>query len=90
MHFRSSPEKWSISQCIEHIVLTEKMLFEMNFSELKKTNNPERKEEVKIMDKEILEVMEDRSKKFKADESLIGKGKYNHPLEALTEFKEQR
>lgn len=90
MHFKPSDEQWSVSQCVEHIILTEKMLFEMNKAEMEKPENPERKGEVKFKDEELLEGMKDRSQKFKAGEELIGKGKYNSPEEALTNFNEQR
>lgn len=90
MHFKPSEEQWSVSQCVEHIVLTEKMLFEMNKTEMEKPENPERKGEVKVRDEELLEGMKDRSQKFKAGEDLTGKGKYNSPEEALTDFKKQR
>lgn len=90
MHFKPSEEKWSVSQCMEHIVLTEKMLFEMAKTEMEKPANPERKEEVKTKDEDLIEGMKDRSQKFKAGDELIGKGKYDSPDEALVDFKEQR
>jgi len=52
--------------------------------------NPERKEEVKFKDEELMEGIKDRSQKYKASEELIGEGKHNNPEEALADFKEQK
>src|SRR5690554_2215422 len=46
LHFKSTEDRWSISQCLEHIVLTERALLD-NVTELgKQPTNPERKSEV--------------------------------------------
>ncbi|PRX47347.1 DinB family protein [Salegentibacter salegens] len=90
MHFKPSEDQWSISQCIEHIILTEKMLFEMAKSELEKPKNPERKGEVKFKDEDLIEGIKDRSKKAQATDELTGEGKYNSPQEAMVDFKKQR
>lgn len=90
MHFKPSKEKWSVSQCVEHIVLTEKMLFDMNKSEMKKPQNPERKGEVKVKDENLIKEMKDRSQKFETSDELVGSGKYDSPEEAIAEMKRQR
>ncbi len=89
-NFKPYAEKWSVSQCVEHIVLTEKMMFEMNKAEMEIPENPERKEEVKFKGEELMEGIKDRSQKYKSSEELLGGGKYNKPEEALADFKEQR
>ena len=90
MHFKPSENEWSISQCIEHIILTEKMLFEMAKSELKKAENPELKGEVKFKDEDLIEGIKDRSKKAQATDELTGDGQYNNPETAMAAFNEQR
>jgi uncharacterized damage-inducible protein DinB len=90
MHFKPSENKWSISQCIEHIILTEKMLFEMAKTELKKPENPERKREVKFKDEDLIEGIKDRSTKARATAELTGDGQYNNPETAMAAFNEQR
>lgn len=90
MHFKPSDESWSISQCVEHIILTENMIFGMIQETMEKPANPERREEIKFSDKEIMAMVIDRSEKYKAPEMLIAKGKYDNPELAIQDLKEQR
>lgn len=90
MQYKPSPEKWSISQCLEHIVLTEAMLFKNTKELLAKPANPERKEEVKVADQEIIDGMSSRSTKVKAPKELQPEGKYVSPEVALSDLNGQR
>lgn len=90
MHFKPSEESWSISQCVEHIIITENMIFGMIQETMEKPANPERKEEIKFSDKEIMAMVIDRSEKYKAPEMLIAKGKYDDPATAIHDLKVQR
>ncbi len=90
MHFKPSENEWSISQCLEHIVLTENMLFEMAKAGMEKPENPERKEEVQVKDEQLIEGINDRSHKAQASDELTGEGKYDNPEEGITELQLQR
>ncbi len=90
MHFKPSEDSWSISQCLEHIILTENMIFSMIQETMEKPANPERREEIKFSDEEIMAMVIDRSEKYKAPEMLIAKGKYDNPELAIQDLKEQR
>ena len=90
LHFKSTEESWSISQCLEHIILTENMIFKMVKENMEKPVNPERRKEIKLSDKEIIAMATDRSNKYKAPEILIAKGKYNDSETALNDLKIQR
>jgi len=90
LHFKPSNEAWSISQCLEHIILTENMIFKMVKENMEKPVNPERRQEIKFSDSEIIAMATDRSKKYKAPEILIAKGKYDAPETAMNDLKEQR
>ena len=50
LQFKPAPDKWSISQCLEHIVLSERMIFDMAKTALSKAPQPERKNEVQMTD----------------------------------------
>lgn len=90
MHFKPSEEAWSISQCLEHIIITENMIFEMIKETMEKPENPERREEIKFSDNEIMAMVTDRSEKYKAPEMLIAEGKYNDPETAVKDLEKQR
>lgn len=90
LHYRASEDTWSVSQCAEHIVVTEKMIFDMVKGYMDKPANPEQKSERSLTDEQIMAMVIDRSEKFKAPEALQTDGKYNQADEALAELKNQR
>jgi len=92
LKFQPAPDKWSISQCLEHIVVTEKALLGYAQQTMGQAPNPERKSEVKITDEEVIKGMTDRSFKAKAPEELAPKdaGKYTDAAEALADLTAQR
>lgn len=90
LQYKPSADEWSISQCMEHIIKTEKMLFDMAKEALAKPANPERKEEVKVTDQQLIDGIIDRSQKAEAPEALIGGGAYTDTEAAMTDFQAQR
>ena len=90
LHFKPSEEAWSISQCLEHIILAEDMIFDMLKEQMEKPANPERRSEIQVSDEEIINMATDRSEKFKAPEILVTEGKYDDPEVALQDLETQR
>src|SRR5690606_23104094 len=46
LHFKPSENAWSVNQCLEHIIITEKMIFDMVQETMKKPTNPERRKDL--------------------------------------------
>ncbi len=90
LQFKASPDKWSVSQCLEHIILTEKALLDMAKGVLQKPANPERKGEVKISDDDLINGITDRTAKAKAPEALQPEGIYTDPKTAMKALNAQR
>lgn len=90
LNFKPAEDKWSINQCLEHIVLTERMLFDEARKTMETPASPKRRKDVKFSDEEIIKGISDRSHKAKAPEELIGKGKYSEVDQALSELKNDR
>jgi hypothetical protein len=90
LQFKPAPDKWSVSQCLEHIVLTEKALFDFAQQGMKAPANPERRAEVKVTDEMLINGINDRSQKATASEDLTGKGAYNDPKVALNALQSDR
>jgi hypothetical protein len=86
MHFKASEDSWSISQCLEHIILTENMIFGMIKENMAKPENPERREEIKFTDEAILAMIIDRSEKHQAPEMLVAAGKYDDSQVAIDDL----
>lgn len=90
MQFQASDSTWSISQCVEHIILTENMIFEMLKTNMEQPANPERRKDIVNSDEDIIAMVTNRTEKYKAPEMLQTKGKYNDPKTALKDLKNQR
>jgi Protein of unknown function (DUF664). len=92
LSFQASPDKWSISQCLEHIAATENALLGYAKKTMEQSPNAERRSEVKTTDEGIIQGMTDRSSKAKAPEELAPQeaGKYTDAGVAINDLKEQR
>lgn len=90
--FQPASDRWSISQCLEHIIVTEQALLGYAREALSKEPNPERSDEVKLTDDDLIKGMTDRSFKAKAPDEITPKeaGKYHDPKVALNVLKKQR
>jgi len=90
LNFKPAADRWSISQCLEHIVLTEQMIFDFAKKGMEAPANPERKKDVKMKDEDVIKGVTDRSFKAKAPESIVLKGKYLDANAALTDLQNNR
>ncbi len=90
LQFKPSPTEWSVSQCVEHIILTEKALFNMTKEALEKPANPERRAEVTVTDQQLIDGITDRSYKAEAPAELEGEGIYTDPAAAIRDLQAQR
>lgn len=70
LNFKGGPEKWSVKECLQHIALAENHLWKMADAALKKPASPDKKAEIKLKDKDVLDLLESRNKKVQAPESL--------------------
>lgn len=87
-NFKAAEDRWSIAQCAEHLAAAEPMIRGMIANAIKNTLTPEM---LKTSRQDgMLEVLTDRSKKFKAPEPLIPTNRYGTPAEAMAVFKKER
>ena len=91
LNFKSSPDSWSIGECISHISLTEKMLWDKLELAMKQPANPEKRLELTFSDEDLLKSMEGRSANAAAPECLQpGKDRMQQVADALATFKSVR
>ena len=91
LNFKASPESWSAKECMYHIAASEKLLWSTLEKTMKEPANPEKRAEIKITDEQFVEMMEDRSKKFKTAEPFEPKNTgYSSLMEATEDFKKNR
>ena len=91
LNFKAAPEKWSVKECTYHIAAAEKLLWTMFEGAMKGPANPEKRAEIKVTDEQIVQMVEDRTKKAQAVEPLQPKNTgYKSEQEAIEDFKKNR
>ncbi|MCH6553198.1 MAG: DinB family protein [Acidobacteria bacterium] len=89
-NFKPAEDRWSIAECAEHITLSEVFLRGAVGQAMQAPATPERKEELKGKEDQVLQFVTDRSQKFQAPEPLRPTGRWDS-LEATIEvFKASR
>ncbi len=89
-NFKPAEDRWSVAECAEHITLSEDFLRGAVGQAMQAPAAPERKEELKGKEDQVLQFVTDRSQKFQAPEPLRPTGRWDS-LEATIEvFKASR
>jgi hypothetical protein len=90
LNWKATDSSWSIANCIEHIAISEKNLFDWTMGSLKEPANPARRSEIKQTDEGIIKIITDRSFKAQAPEGFKPSGQFGNGQEALKVFIERR
>lgn len=89
LNFKPDSTRWSIMETLEHIVLTEPMLFSFLTMMMEEPSHPELKNQIKT-DEEIITGILDRSHKTQAPPMLVPKSKFHDTNTALAELRKNR
>ena|SRR5579863_439103 len=65
LNFKPAPDRWSISDCVKHIAITEMFLWKMTDSALKLPADAAKRSTVKVTDDQVLQMVESRAQKVK-------------------------
>ncbi len=86
LNFKSTPESWSVAECVEHITISEHTIIGMYDGALKEKADPSKRSEVKLTDDKLMGMMRDRSGKVKTPKAFEPSGKYGSYKETLAAF----
>jgi hypothetical protein len=89
-NFKPAADRWSVAEVTEHIAATEDYL--MNTIQEKVMKAPARTgaDDVKAIDKMVLQKIPDRTSKVQAPEPLRPTNRFGSPKDSLKHFKESR
>ena len=91
LNFKPAPDKWSVSDCVKHIAVTEGGLWQMTDGVIKAAANPEKRSEIKATDEQVVQMIESREHKVKTAPPMEPQNTpYKSMQEALASFKENR
>lgn len=89
--FHPSEKQWSVADCLEHIALTESLLFGMLTGQVMKTPaTPEKLAKTKGKDDAVVKAISSREAKAKAPEMLVPSNKWKTTAETLAAFRAAR
>ena len=90
LKWKPADSVWSVTDCIEHIALSEKNLFDWAMGTLKAEANPSKRAELKRSDEEIKKMITDRSFRVKTREGFIPTGQFGDAKQTMKVFDERR
>jgi hypothetical protein len=90
LNFKSSPDSWSIAECVEHIAISETNIFGLLQHSLQGDATPDKKSEKKLNDEQTFAVFADRSNKVKTSEAFKPSGKFGSHAATVQEFVTKR
>lgn len=90
LNFRSGPNKWTIAEIAEHIIVTEGALFGMITGQAFKSPPPAGKDDFRVRDVGVILAITNRSQKFTAPEVVRPNGRWKTRDELLTNFEKAR
>jgi hypothetical protein len=90
LNYKSSPDAWSIAECVEHIAKSENLIFGFAEISLKVEADPSKRNEIKMTDEQIEQMIVDRTNKVKTTEPFKPTNSFGSYDSSLKEFKDKR
>ena len=87
LQFKAQPDSWSIADCVEHLAVTEDLLFALV---TKGTPNPDGVSLDPAKDGRMVAAIVDRSRKFAAPAAVRPQAHFASPSEAVKHFRDGR
>ena len=90
LNWKPADSVWSVAECVEHIALSEKNIFDWAMMTLKEPANPSKRSELKMDDAAVKKLITDRSFRAKTREGFIPSGEFGDAWKTFDVFKERR
>jgi hypothetical protein len=72
LNFKPGPDRWSVREVTQHLALAENFLFDLIMNQVMKTpETPEKSADAAGKESKIMQVIPDRTSKFKAPEPIV-------------------
>ena len=90
LNWKPADSVWSVANCVEHIAISEKNIFDWAMGTLKEPANPAKRSELKFDDESVKKMIGSRERKVKTSESFVPNGQFGNTAQSLAIFKERR
>jgi len=88
-HYRSAPGRWTVAECVEHVVTVETRLLDRIQNTLQKDPDPSRHSALEGQDHALVAIAVARADRWQAPEILVPTGRWPHE-QLLPEFESAR
>jgi len=65
LQYKPAPDRWSVEECLKHIAVAERLLWQMTDSIIRQTANPDKRNDIKNTDDQLIQMIENRTRKIK-------------------------
>ncbi len=90
LKWKPADSVWSVAECVEHIALSEKNIFDMAMGTLKSSADPSKRAQLKFDDEAVKKFITDRSFRVKTREGFIPTGQFGNTEKTFAVFNERR
>lgn len=90
LNWKPDDSTWSIASCVEHIAISEKIIFDWAMSTLKEPADPAKRSEVKVSNEQVKAMLESRERKVKTREAFKPTGQFGNTQQTLAVFEQRR
>ena len=88
--YKPNPDRWSVTECIEHIVLVERGLFLGIQKGLGYPDNPDKRAEISVSDLDIIKAVRSRGVTLLSPSPFVPTGQFSSGSAALEAFEQAR
>jgi len=90
LKWKPADSVWSVAECVEHITLSEKNIFDWAMSTLKADADPAKRSQLQRTDDGIKQMLTNRSFRVKTREGFIPTGQFGNTEQTMKVFNERR
>jgi len=86
LNYKSSPDSWSIAECVEHLAISENAFDQMLKGAVQTPADASKRDSVKMSDEQLMGIITSREQKVKTSEPFEPSGKFGSHEETLEAF----
>ncbi len=90
LQHKPRPDRWSVDECVEHIILVEKGIFRAIQSVMPTPADPARRAEIKVSDVDVIRFVRSRSTAIPAPDPFVPTGRFGTTEAAMLAFDQQQ
>lgn len=88
--YKPSADRWSVAECVEHIVLVERGIFKATQASMSLPADADKRATIRVSDVDVIKAVRSRSRAIAAPAPFVPTGRYGDTESTLAVFDQQR